>query len=311
MHFLIELAIRVSTIYGGIAAGFLLQLFKNSEKISKLLTFIGLNFLTSVLLIVVMLGIEDVNIAWGYVVIIGVLTCIISMIMDWLWIHKRQDMTNAQKGAEISAVSFMNSLFYPFPIIIGLVGNDGLLAASIFLLVNVVLRNSLGVIIGIYYGSAEGRSLWTIMKGMLLFPPTLGLMVGSILRISFGNVLPNNIGIDIFRDVTMFIMLALVGLKFHFPKKHEWKEVAIERGIIARFGGGTLAAIPIIFMPLGVAAKVSLIVQSLSPPAVNNTAYANYFNLDGTITSRYITLLTLIALLLLPIEVTLISYFLI
>lgn len=309
MHYIAELAIRIGTIYGGITVGFLLQFLKKSEKISKWLTFIGLNILTPILLVFVMLGIENASIAWGYIVLIGFLTCAFSMIIDWLLIRKRQELTNSQKGAEISAVSFMNSLFYPFPIIIGLVGNEGLLAASIFLIVNVVLRNSLGVIIGIYYGSTEGKSIWKIMRGMLLFPPTLGMVMGVILRLCLGNVIPNNIGIDIFRDVTMFIMLALVGLKFRFPKKQEWEEAAISRGIVTRFGGGLLATIPIFFFPLAIPAQVSLIVQSLSPPAVNNTAYANYFNLDGTITSRYITILTLIALILLPLEILVITYF--
>ncbi|UJG44459.1 MAG: hypothetical protein K9W46_04575 [Candidatus Heimdallarchaeum endolithica] len=309
MHYITELAIRIGIIYGGILAGFLLQFLKNSEKLSKWLTFIGLNILTPVLLIFVMLGIDDTSISWGYIVLVGILTCIFSMIIDWLWIRNRLDMTNARKGAEISAVSFMNSLFYPFPIIIGLVGNDGLLAASIFLIVNVILRNSLGVFIGIYFGSTEGKSLWKIMRGMLLFPPSIGLIIGAILRVILGNVVPNNIGVDIFRDVTMFLMLALVGLKFRFPKKQEWKEAAISRGVITRFGGGLLATIPIFFFPLAIPAQVSLIVQSLSPPAVNNTAYANYFNLDGTITSRYITILTLIGLILLPLEILVITYF--
>lgn len=308
MNYLIELAIRIGTIYGGIAIGFLLQLFKNSEKITKWLTFIGINLLTPILLIIVMLQVEQAQIAWGYVVIIGLLTSFLSLFIDWLWIRNRTNITNAQKGAELSAVTFNNALFYPFPIIIGLVGNDGLLAASIYLLTNMFLRNTLGVVIGIVYGSNEGKSILKIIRGILLFPPMIGLFIGIILRVTLGNILPAHIAINVFRDFTMFLMLALVGLKFNFPKKQEWKEVALGRGIIARFGGGALAAIPIFFLPLFTPAKVALIVQSLAPPAVNNTAYANYFNLDGTVTSRYITLLTLIALIILPIEIAILSY---
>ncbi len=315
------LALNISIIYGGIIAGFLLKKWSKSEKLGKWLTFAGINILTPVLLVFVILGIDDIaSISWGLILLIGFLSCIFSLIIDWLMIRKKTNMTKAEKGAELSTVTFMNALFYPFPIILALVGTEGLLTATVFLIANMLLRNSLGVIIGVIFGSTKGKSsestkrksIVRILLDMFLFPPTLGMILGIILRSIIGTVPTNDyIALTVFQNVTMVIMLALVGLSFKIPKRSEWKEVALGRGIITRFGGGLLGVLILYFLPLPiVAAKIPLAIQSLSPPAVANTAYARYFELDDTITSRYITLLTLVGLIFLPLEIGLLSLWL-
>ncbi|MHA1304409.1 MAG: hypothetical protein ACTSPI_11990, partial [Candidatus Heimdallarchaeaceae archaeon] len=88
-----------------------------------------------------------------------------------------------------------------------------------------------------------------------------------------------------------------------FPKREEWKEVYLQRTISTRFGGGLIAVIVIIFLPISSIHKIPLIVQSLAPPAVNNIAYARWFKLDDILTSRLIAILTLVALIFLPFEI--------
>ncbi len=302
--YLSELGIRVGTIYGGILLGFLLQQVKSSNEIKKWFTFVGVNIFTPLLLVFTMLGIDDAQIAWGYIILVVVFSSLISLLIDFIFIHNKEDMSMQEKGAELSAVSFSNALFYPFPIILALVGENGLLAASIFLILNTVLRNTLGVYIGLFYGTKTDKSIFKILLGMILFPPTLGMILGIILRLSIGKIQTADVmALNIFRDITMILMLALVGLSFNIPKKEEWKKVAIGRGITSRFGGGALIASLTLILPLPSTAKMALFIQSIAPPAVNNAAYAEYFGLDTEITSRYITLLTLIALLFLPLEV--------
>ncbi|MHA1397351.1 MAG: AEC family transporter, partial [Candidatus Heimdallarchaeaceae archaeon] len=221
---------------------------------------------------------------------------------------KKKKLTKAQMGAELNATGFMNALFYPFPIIIGILPPElqaeGLLAASLFLLIQTFYRNTFGVVLGIIYGSNSGKSIFNIFKGLLLFPPTLGMVFGLILRFVIGYVDTTEVlALDIFRDVTMVIMLAIVGLSFKFPKKEEWKEIAIFRGVFTRFGGGLLSSLIIFFLPISIIAQIPLIIQSLAPPAVANSAYAKYFKLDEVLTSRYIALLTLVALVFLPLEI--------
>ena len=313
MHYLAQLAISIVTIYGGIGAGFILQKVPKSEQVGKWLLFTGLNILTPLMLIFVFLDIESFNgVNWGYVFLVCTVAMIISMLIDWIMIRKKE-VTKAAKGAEISAMGFMNGIFYPFPIIIGVLPPEhqaeGLLAASLFLLFQTIYRNSFGVYLGIHYGSTSRKSLKKIFREMILFPPTLGMILGIILRFAIGRYESSDlVAIDVLNNVTLFIMLAIVGLGFVFPKKEEWKNIPILRGIIARFGGGLITVLIIVFLPITLIAKIPLIIQSISPPAVANSAYAKYFELDEVLTSRFITILTLIALMFLPIEIALLIW---
>jgi len=230
MHYLAQLAISIVTIYGGIGAGFLLQKVPRSEQVGKWMLFAGLNILTPLMLIFVFLNLESFNgVSWGYVFLVCTVAMLISMIIDWIMIRKKE-MTKAAKGAELSAMGFMNGIFYPFPIIIGVLPPEhqaeGLLAASLFLLIQTIYRNSFGVYIGIHYGSTSKKSLLRILRELLLFPPTLGMILGIILRFTVGRYESSDlVSITVLNNITMFIMLAIVGLGFILPKKEEWKEI--------------------------------------------------------------------------------------
>ncbi len=343
LHYLAELAIRVAIIYAGIFGGFLLQRVPKSEKIGKWLLFAGINILSPALLIIIFLDMDTgslTSLNWWFIALVTTLGMAFSMLIDWLMVRKK-DLPSQTKGAEINTTGFMNALFYPFPIIIGILSGDmlaeGLLAASIYLIVQTFYRNTLGVYLGLHYGSTVNKSIWKVVKGMLLFPPTIGMFIGLVLRFSIGQInighhlidyvsyhisnpeivnkifvgqvsLGDHIAVTIFQDVSMVIMLALVGLSFKLPKKNEWKEVALFRNSFARFGGGVLVVIIVIFLPIPIGMKVAMIIQSLAPPAVANTAYSKYFNLDEILTSRSIALLTLIALIFLPGEIALLVW---
>ena len=338
IHYLLELTIRVGIIYIGIGAGILLQKWSKSDQVGKWILFVGLNIFTPLLLILVFLNIEtftDVN--WWLIASIASLGLIVPMIINRILIKKEEisiakkkaslsdeeasgieEISLAQKGAELTSSGFMNALFFPFPIIIGILPDhlqaEGLLAASLYLLAQTILRNSLGVYMGIHYGtnsnSGSKRSVLKILRGLILFPPTIGMIVGLILRFTIGFVDTSaNVTADIFRDATMVLMLIIVGLSFRFPKKEEWKEKVLFRGIISRFGGGLLSIIPIFFIPLPLVAKIPLIIQTMAPPAVANSAYAKYFELDELLTSRFIAILTIIALIFLPAEIALLVWF--
>ena len=343
IHYLAELAIRVGIIYAGIFGGFLLQRVPKADQIGKWLLFAGINILSPALLIVIFLDMDTgslTSINWWFIALVTTLGMAFSMIIDWIMIRKK-NIPNQTKGAEINTTGFMNALFYPFPIIIGILsGNmlaEGLLAASIYLIVQTFYRNTLGVYLGLHYCSTEDRSIWKVIRGMFLFPPTIGMFIGLILRFSIGQItighhlvdyishsisnldmistisvgpmsIGDHIAVSIFQDASMVIMLALVGLSFKLPKKNEWKEVALFRNSFARFGGGILVVIIVIFLPIPLGMKIAMVIQSMAPPAVANTAYSKYFNLDEVLTSRSIALLTLIALVFLPGEIALLVW---
>jgi predicted permease len=338
VHYLLELAIRVGVIYVGIGAGILLQKWSKADKAGRWILFVGINFFTPLLLILVFLNIEtftDVN--WWLIASMTVVGLIVPMVINRLLIKREEisiakkkasmndeevstieEISMAQKGAELTSSGFMNALFFPFPIIIGILPDhlqaEGLLAASLYLLAQTILRNSLGVYMGIHYGANSNfvskKSIFKILRGLILFPPTIGMIVGLILRFTIGFVdTSTNVVADIFRDATMVLMLVIVGLSFRFPKKEEWKEKVLIRGVVSRFGGGLLSIVPIFFIPIPLVAKIPLIIQTMAPPAVANSAYAKYFKLDELLTSRFIAILTIIALIFLPAEIALLVWF--
>lgn len=337
IHYLLELTIRVGVIYVGIGAGILLQKWSKADQAGKWILFVGINIFTPLLLILVFLNIEtftDVN--WWLIASMTVTGLIVPMIINRLLIKREEisiskkkasmieevstieEISMAQKGAELTSSGFMNALFFPFPIIIGILPDhlqaEGLLAASLYLLAQTILRNSLGVYMGIHYGtnsnSVSKKSIFKILRGLILFPPTIGMIVGLILRFTINFVdTSTNIPANIFRDATMVLMLVIVGLSFRFPKRKEWKEKVLIRGVVSRFGGGLLSIIPIFFIPIPLVAKIPLIIQTMAPPAVANSAYAKYFKLDELLTSRFIAILTIIALIFLPAEIALLVWF--
>jgi len=338
LHYLLELTIRIGIIYVGIAAGIFLKKWSRADQVGKWILFVGLNIFVPLLLILVFLNIEtftDVN--WWLIASIASVGLIVPMIINLILIKREEisitkkktsmldeeisnieEISMAQKGAELTSSGFMNALFFPFPIIIGILPDhlqaEGLLAASLFLLAQTILRNSLGVYLGIHYGTNSNpgskKSVIKILRGLVLFPPTIGMIVGLILRFTIGFVdTSTNVTADIFRDVTMVLMLIIVGLSFRFPKKEEWKEKVLVRGVISRFGGGLLSVITIFLIPIPLVAKIPLIIQTMAPPAVANSAYAKFFKLDELLTSRFIAILTIIALIFLPVEIVLLHCF--
>ncbi|MCG3223680.1 MAG: hypothetical protein H7647_04385, partial [Candidatus Heimdallarchaeota archaeon] len=339
LHYLLELSIRVGVIYVGIGAGILLQKWSKADQVGKWILFVGLNIFTPFLLILVFLNIETfTGVNWWLISSMTVVGLMVPMTLNFFLIKLKeilnnkkkasmddQDVSNieeismAQKGAELTSSGFMNALFFPFPIIIGILPDhqsEALLAASLYLLAQTILRNSFGVYLGIHYGtnsdSSSKQSIFRIIKRLILFPPTIGMIIGLILRFTVGYVNMDtqqillglideslllrftsgfvetnpHIASELFRDFTMVLMLVIVGLSFRFPKKEEWKEPVLLRGIFSRFGGGLLSIIPIFFIPIPLVAKIPLIIQTMAPPAVANSAYAKFFKLDELLTSR-------------------------
>ncbi len=363
LHYLLELALRVGIIYVGIGAGMLLQKWSKADQVGKWILFVGLNIFTPILLIMVFLSIDTfTGVNWWLIASMTVVGTMVPMILNSILIKLKEisnakkkasmsdeevstieEISMAQKGAEITSSGFMNALFFPFPIIIGILPSqyqaEGILAASLYLLAQTILRNSFGVYLGIHYGTnsdlSSKKSIFQILKRLLLFPPTIGMIIGLILRFTIGYVNMDtqqillglideslilffttgfvetkvHIASEIFRDFTMVLMLVIVGLSFRFPKKEEWKEPVLLRGIFSRFGGGLLSIVPIFFIPIPLVAKIPLIIQTMAPPAVANSAYAKFFKLDELLTSRFIAIMTIIALIFLPAEIALLVWF--
>jgi predicted permease len=183
-----------------------------------------------------------------------------------------------------------------------------------------VIRNSFGIFMGAWYTpptqDSEGSELAikfklsTLFKNMLKFPPFLAVVAGFILHATVG---PETIGsfpsIDIIKKIALYGSLLLVGVSFqdlsdlnpqNLFSKNTY-HVSVTRFLIAP----VLALVPIILFRLEPLIAIPLLIQSMAPPAVSNIIYGTFFNLNESLMSSIITIVTLIALIILPFELIL------
>jgi predicted permease len=180
------------------------------------------------------------------------------------------------------------------------------------------LRNTFGVLLGIMYDPMrdtnlnvqENQNLQIIKKNMLnlmKFPPFLALIIGLLIYLIFGSESINNIpGFDIFKTISLYGSLLLIGISFQelsqlHPKNAlsmDVGKVSFTRFLIAPF----IAILFLIFLSVSPELAIPLMIQSMAPSAISNVLYAKYFNLDESKISLVVTFLTLVALIILPLE---------
>ena len=114
-------------------------------------------------IITAMLSIENIE----YMVLIGVglLSTLIHLVsyISIYFILKLRAKTDAHAtrksmGSQAFTATFPNALIYAFPILLATVGEEGLFYASFFIFFNMILRNSLGVLIGIQYSNSDDEN---------------------------------------------------------------------------------------------------------------------------------------------------------
>lgn len=259
----------------------------------------------------------------GEMIVIVTVIAVIVHLASFLSIHLiSRNKPPEEVGARVLCSTFPNSLLFPFPIILAILGSSALIYASIFVFVAMLLRNSLGVLLGIMYtpesattSDNEHKSpfmdLKKIMINLLKFPPLLAVIAGFVLHALVG---PGAIGdffalpgLNIVKPISLYGALILVGVSFReveqlHPRNLFSKEVF--RVSFVRF----LIAPLVILLSLVIlqvrepAVAITLLIQGMAPPAVINIMYGKFFHLKEDEISLLITSLTLLALLLLPFE---------
>ena len=96
----------------------------------------------------------------GEMIIIVTMIAVIVHLASFLSIHLiSKNKPPEEVGARVLCSTFPNSLLFPFPIILAILGSSALVYASIFVFVAMILRNSLGVLLGILYTPESARTL--------------------------------------------------------------------------------------------------------------------------------------------------------
>ena len=258
----------------------------------------------------------------GYEVFIVILIALIAHFTSFFTIflmnRRTEEKSQGENGALALCATFPNALLFPFPIILAIVGDNGLFYAAIFVFIAMALRNTFGVILGIIYdpmknsqeNDQENQNMQIIKRNMmnlLKFPPFLALFIGMFIYIIFGPESINRIpGFDIFKTISLYGSLLLIGVSFQdFSQLHPRNILSAEIGKVSstRFLVAPLIVISFL-IPLATSSgmAITLMIQSMAPPAISNVLYAQYFNLDESKISLVVTFVTLLALIVLPFE---------
>lgn len=259
----------------------------------------------------------------GEMIIIVMVIAVIVHITSFISIHLiSRNKAPEEVGARVLCSTFPNSLLFPFPIILAILGPSALIYASIFVFIAMVLRNSLGLLLGIWYNPESANTLNNnqkvpfidikkIMINLLKFPPLLAVIAGFGLHALVG---PGPIGaffdlpgLNIIKPISLYGALILVGISFRnidqlHPRSLFSKEVF--RVSFVRF---LIAPLVILFFLVFLQVReptvaMTLLIQGMAPPAVINIMYGKFFHLKEDDISLLITSLTILALLLLPFE---------
>ncbi len=319
---IVELASKLVFIYLAIAIGVIWRFSRfYREKYGRWFMQGAIWILFPINILVAILGIERIDL--GTLIGIGILATLVHVV-SYLAIlgiasigRRNQNPEDYQSvGAQAMTATFPNALLYPFPIILATVGDQGLPFAAIFVFFVMILRNTLGVYVGVRHSEAVhdvSSSIdvkKTIME-VMRFPPFIATIVGFGILLMVGPQDMDSASIQLVKTTAIYGSLVLVGLSFQdlaqlkpkFLFSRKTLEVAAARFAVAPFFG----IIFVIFWQFSPLVSFSLLIQCMGPPAVATVLYGKFFELPEDEISVYITSVTFLALLLLPFELILLS----
>lgn len=328
-----DIIFRIVLIYACIAVGVFLKryVFPDNPLPAKVLTQILIFTVFPFLILSAILGADLTS---GRVLFFSVgfaLAVIITGLVS-VWLYTRwRPLPPAIRGAAMMAAGFPNAVFLPFPLIIMLVGVEGLVTATIFAVTFVFVQNSVGSWVSVRYGSGAtngGTSAREVVLKLASFPPAIILVVGVLVELlwqpvslldalSFLPVPDSSLGLalDALQWVSLVLALVVVGLTFEFNLSAlegiHLVPVSVARFFVAPLVSfGVMVLLVLALGPPDLRTEVlPLLIQGLSGPAVANIAFAKQFGLDVSAESTYITVLTLVALaLLVPVLLVVLSF---
>jgi len=309
-----DLFIALSIFYLLIILGYILgKLLKNyNEQIRKILSFILLFILTPPIIIFSFL-LPDFSINTIVILNIIILTFILIFATQFIayifFLRKRNVDDNKRVGAILNLVAIPNAMLFPLPIVLSLFGSQFIIILVIFALTTIAIRVTWFVYLNIYYGENRTISYKDILKNIFTFPPTIALIL-SIILLSLGITLDCEFFIttnDIISVLTTILGAILIGVlivNINLKKIHEFKQdflIVIGIRIVFSFILFFLITQFLIFPSENKQTTLTiLLLLSVSPPAVANIYYTEYFNLDNEFAAFCVITITILAIIYVP-----------
>lgn len=204
--------------------------------------------------------------------------------------------------------AFTNSVNYGIPLILLAFGQLGLDKASVYVVLQMVIVNTIGV----YFAARSHFTIKGAIKSVFSLPAIYAAIFAVLLR-SVGTELPSGIssGISMIANAYSPVVLAILGIQMM-----NVKTVKLERSTITTFWAGMgmrllvapLVALGTLFiLPIDGILHSVLFVLACMPVAVNAGILAEKFNASPKIVTKCILWTTLISFFLLPIIIVLVQ----
>ena len=294
---------------------------KYNKSLRKLFTFILIYILTPLLIFFSFLL---PNFNFSFLIVLNIILFEVSLVffsqlfIYFIFLRNRDPSQNKRKGALLMLVAFPNAMLFPLPIVLSVFGTNLVPVLVIFSLSAMVLRGTWLTYLSIYYGEKETDINYKeTFKKIITFPPTFALLISILItpfnfpfKISLITVLN-----DIFSLITtivgaLLIGILLVNIEFSHIKnnKNDFLIVFLMRIGFSLLLFSILSQFLIFPRNIRSTILIVLLLIYIDPPAVTNTAYAEYFELDEKFTAFSVISITIFAMLYIPFFLFLSTY---
>jgi predicted permease len=191
-------------------------------------------------------------------------------------------------------ISIMNTVNIPFPIIYLVYGSEGLFAATLFYIPNVLILYSLGIFI------ASGKHWRESIKEVLKVPPLYAALLGLMFNLSDVKV-PELIINPLSLISLMVIPLALLVLGCNLSKVRITSFPTTLLASFLRVGIGLLLGLlAVTLFNLDGILRSVVILCSAMPAAVNSSIFATKYNNEAELVSSVVLVTTIASLAVIP-----------
>jgi predicted permease len=210
-------------------------------------------------------------------------------------------LPDPERAALTMIATFTNSVNYGLPLVLLAFGQLGLDKASIYVIIQIIIVNTIGV----YFAARSHFSVKQAARSIFTLPTIYAAAFAVIIRfLDIG--LPTGLdkGIMMLSNAYAPVVLAILGAQMVNTKTVDWNQglqKALWAGIAIRLLLAPLLAVVVltIFQISGTLYSVLLVLASM-PAAVNALILAEQFNASPKLVARCILWTTLASFLLLP-----------
>lgn len=282
-----------------VIAGGLLKRFKRLE--TKTLSTLSLYVMSPALIFETL---AKASVTSGDVAV-TVAFCILNVIVLWLlsaWAGKILGLSQPERSGLGLTTMFTNSVNYGLPLVLLAFGQAGLDKASVYVIVQIIIINTLGV----YLAARSHFSAAKAVKSVFTLPSVYAALFAVLIRVS-DTVLPQGLDTGIGMLSAAYAPLALVilgaqmmgvrdgGEQSMVSRRGFWSGMAMRMVIAPLVAWGILAALSV----EGTLFAVILILSAM-PAAVNAVILAEQYDAAPKLVSKCILWTTLASFIMLP-----------